>query len=369
MLLQNVTETRNTTNDGTPYDHRSYRDNDELPLTVMAIPRLRNRDGLRPFGLALGYGLLGYAGGLTMICASNVTVNLFGILLLAHAMVICAYLIHECAHNTIFAVNAHNARLGTALGWITGSCYARYEDLRRKHFRHHVERADVIGFDYRTRLDVRPLLTAGIAVLEWTYIPAVEIMLHALVIVLPFVDDYQRPRRARVAVVLAVRLVLFALLAALAPMALLYYACAYMLFLIVMRFMDANQHTYELIETHRDAPLPGAEQRDRTYEYQHTYSNPISLRLPWLNLLTLNFAYHNAHHDRPTVPWYRLPALHAELYGDDRNHVLAFRDLLRAYHKHRVERACRPLSSDHTAHTKQGPDFQGIDGISFLVPI
>jgi fatty acid desaturase len=208
-----------------------------------------------------------------------------------------------------------------------------------------------------------------IAASEWAYIPAVEIMLHALVIVLPFIDDHYESYRRRVVAIMAVRVTLFAILTAVAPMALLFYACTYILFLTVLRFMDANQHSYELVETHDDAPLPGGELRDRDYEYQHTYSNPISLRLPWLNLLTLNFAYHNAHHDRPTVPWYRLPALHHQLYGDDRSHVLSFRILLCAYHRHRVMRAFRPIAMDRQAHTARGPDLEGIDGISFLVPV
>jgi hypothetical protein len=133
--------------------------------------------------------------------------------------------------------------------------------------------------------------------------------------------------------------------------------------------MDANQHSYQLVETRNDGPLPGSELRDRDYEYSHTYSNPISLRFPLLNLLTLNFAYHNAHHDRPTVPWYRLPRLHRELYGDDRSHVLSFCDLLHAYHRHRVARAFRPLANDVNADFAQGPDLRGIDGISFLIPV
>jgi fatty acid desaturase len=331
--------------------------------------RLRYKDGLWPHGLALGYGVLGFGYGLALSAAPAVLANLLGIVLLSHAMVISAYLIHECAHNTVFAANRHNALLGACLSWITGSCYARFEDLRRKHFRHHVERADVIRFDYRRRIIKRPLLAKLLAALEWAYIPAVEIMLHGLVVLMPFIDAYYKPQRKRVLLILAVRTALFAALAWYAPRLLLCYPVAYMLFLIVLRFMDANQHTYDLIETHDEAPLPNSERRDRRYEFQHTYSNPISMRFPLLNLITLNFAYHNAHHERPTVPWYRLPALHRELFGDERSHVLPFRGLIRAHHRHRVERAFRPLPTDMHSHVDRGPDLQGIDGISFLIPI
>jgi omega-6 fatty acid desaturase (delta-12 desaturase) len=43
----------------------------------------------------------------------------------------------------------------------------------------------------------------------------------------------------------------------------------------------------------------------------------ISFRYELPNWLVLNFGYHNAHHAKPTAPWYRLPALHRELFGDD----------------------------------------------------
>lgn len=304
-----------------------------------------------------------------MIASTNMAVNLLGVLLLAHAMVICAYLIHECVHNTVFAVNLHNARLASCLSWITGSSYARYEDLRRKHFRHHIDRADFIGFDYRRRLPYYPRWAKLMAMLEWAYLPAVEILLHTLVIVLPFSDDYYKSLRGRVLSVSAARALLFAALLWASPRILLLYPLAYMLFLTVLRFMDANQHSYELVEARNDVTLPDGEQRDRDYEYQNTYSNPISIRFPLLNLLTLNFAYHNAHHDQPTVPWYRLPALHYAQYGDDLSHILAFRTLLRAYHKYRVARAFRPIHGHMNTRTTQGPDLQGIDGISFLIPI
>jgi fatty acid desaturase len=338
-------------------------------VTDMMANLLRDRDGMLPHGLALCYGILGYGGGLSLMASSSSMANLAGILLLAHAMVISAYLLHECAHNIIFTANAYNARLGACLSWITGSCYARFEDLQRKHFRHHVERADVIGFDYRQRITRYPLLVKLIAMLEWAYIPAVEILLHTLVIVLPFVAADYGPRRRRVLLVLAVRVSLFALLCSVSMRAGLLYPVAYMVFLSVLRFMDAHQHSYVLIESRDGAAPPGAGPRDREYEYRNTYSNLLSVRHPWLNLLTLNFAYHNAHHDRPIVPWYRLPALHRSLYGEDTRQVLRFPDLVKAYHRYRVARAFHPAAAAMQPHAGKGPDMMGIDGVSFLVPV
>lgn len=58
-----------------------------------------------------------------------------GVLLLAHALVIAAYLVHECAHNTLFTGLYWNAPPWAILLWFTGACYGRYEDIRHKHFR------------------------------------------------------------------------------------------------------------------------------------------------------------------------------------------------------------------------------------------
>jgi fatty acid desaturase len=168
-------------------------------------------------------------------------------------------------------------------------------------------------------------------------------MMHALVIILPFRLVARRDRRARVLGVLAVRAVLFALLALASIKALLLYVLAYMLFLHVMRFMDVHQHTYEVWETLERPRGPQDDRFDRDYEHHNTYSNLISVRHPWLNLLVLNFGYHNAHHVRPTAPWYRLPRLHAELF------------------------VARVLNGDPPGmDVGDGRDFIGVVGVSFL---
>lgn len=329
-------------------------------------PLFRYPDGPVPNLLALGYAVGGYLLGMGLILAPPLALNLAGTLLLAHAMVIAAYLVHECAHNTVFANNAHNARLGGLLNWLTGACYGDYEDIRHKHFRHHVDRADVVAFDFRTRLARHPRVLALFRALEWAYIPAVEIMMHALVLVLPFVLPQRRARRRRVLTVLALRLALFAALALVSWKVLLFYPLAYLLFLTVMRFMDTHQHTYEIFETLEGARGPEAKRFDAAFEQRNTYSNLVSRRHPWLNLLVLNFGYHNAHHARPTAPWYRLPALHRELYGDATGPVLPFANLLRAYHRYRVPRMLNADPSDLDVHRDGGAGFIGVDGVSFL---
>lgn len=321
-------------------------------------------DGLLPNVLALSYAALAYALGLVAITADFLVINFLGAILLAHGMVIAAYLVHECAHNTIFRDSKHNARLGGALNWLTGACYGDYERIRDKHFRHHIENADVVAFDYRPRLERYPALLRLLQVLEWLYIPAVEIIMHALVLVLPFTLQGRAHLRRRVISVLLIRGGVFALLVWYAPQVLFFYPLAYLMFLTVMRFMDVHQHTYDVSETleeKRRAPAT-----DEGYEQRNTFSNLFSSKHPWLNLLVLNFGYHNAHHLKPAMPWYRLPELHREKIGEDSEQILPFVNLLRSYHQYRVPRILNGDPSDSDVAQKHGVGFIGVDGVSFL---
>ncbi len=324
----------------------------------------RREDGRLPNALALAYALGGYAFGLWACAASAWWCNALGALPTAHALVIAAYLVHECAHNTIFADHRRNAALAEILLWLTGAGYGRYADIRRKHFRHHVDRADVVAFDFRPLLARHPGRLRLIQALEWAYVPAVDLMMHALVIALPF-RRASRDRRARVLVVLATRLLFFAALGYASFKALLLYAPVYLLFLHLMRFFDVHQHTYEVRETLDHPRAARAAPFDRDYEQRNTFSNLLSTRHPRLNLLALNFPYHNAHHAKPTVPWYRLPVLHRELFGDDRRRTFPFANLLRSYHRHRVARVLNGDAPD--MDVGDGRDFVGVVGVSFLV--
>jgi len=327
---------------------------------------IKYSDGLWPNLFALLYIVLAYSGGFFLITQDVITLNFFGSVLLAHSMVIAAYMVHECAHNTIFSRNKMNARLGAVLNWFTGACYSDYEDIRHKHFRHHMDRADVVAFDYRPRFAAHPLLLKIMQLLEWLYIPAVEIVMHLLVLVVPFILPSRRHLRARVLTVLLLRATLFAGLIAYAPGVALFYPLAYLLFLTVMRFMDAHQHTYELFPTLEQARGDEAKQFDREFEQRNTFSNILSTTHPWLNLLVLNFGYHNAHHLKPIMPWYRLPALHREAFGQDCAQALPIGNLFRAYHSFRVPRMLNADPSDSGVSKRKGVNFIGVDGVSFL---
>ena len=188
--------------------------------------------------------------------------------------------------------------------------------------------------------------------------------MHGLVLVLPFVKESRKELRSRIIIVLILRIAFFAAMASISLKVLVLYPIAYMLFLTVMRFMDVHQHTYDLYET-LDQPS-GNEVRayDSAFEKRNTFSNVLSLKYPWLNLLVLNFSYHNVHHDKQMQPWYRLPALHKKLYGNDETQVLSFVNLLQSYHRYRVQRVINSDAANIDVH--KGRDFIGVDGVSFL---
>ena len=81
-------------------------------------------------------------------------------------------------------------------------------------------------------------------------------------------------------------------------------------------------------------------------------------------------SYHNAHHRKPMTPWFRLPALHAQLYGpavEATPQALPFRTLWGAWFAHRLKRV---LEEDYGVVAKSGADraraFVGSLGVSFL---
>jgi len=325
----------------------------------------RYQDGLWPNLLVFSYLALSYCLGLALLLSGSIMPIVIGIFLFAHSMVIAAYLIHECAHNSLFKKNKYHRWLAEVLLWICGSSYSHYEDIRHKHMRHHTDRADVVSFDYRPQVADHPFLLKLISLLEWFYIPAMEIIMHALVIILPFIKKNRRHRRSRVVIVLLLRVLFFYQLASVSVLILLFYPISYMLFLTVMRFMDVHQHTYELFETLDRKRGEEAKKFDGDFEQKNTYSNLLSIRYPWLNLLVLNFTYHNAHHQQPIRPWYRLPALHKQLYADDQQQVLDFWSLIKSYHRYRVQRIINEDAINLTVKKDQ-QNFIGVDGVSFL---
>ena len=332
----------------------------------------RYPDGVVPNTTALAFTLLGWPLGVALLVAAPWWLNALGFVLVVLTLVWSAYFIHEFAHMAIFRDGNINARWGAAMTWINGSCYAPFTDLRRKHMRHHVERADVLTFDARGFLLRSPAWFRNtVLALEWAYVPAVEFIMRGYVISLPFVDEPKRSRRLRIVGIALVRIAAFALLGWWSLKALLLYLAAYMVFVTVLRFADCFQHTYDSYPILDDAPVPKDKLRDAAYEQANTFSNVVGIDSFWLNLLWLNFGYHNAHHERPTLPWYRLPAYHRKLYGDDHVQVIPVRTLLKSFHINRVRRV---ISDDYGMVAPHGTPgradgFLGAVGVSFLTAV
>lgn len=332
----------------------------------------RHADGVWPNTLALGVVLLGYPAGVVLLTASAWGWNVLGFFLLVLSLVWSAYFIHEFAHHAIFRAAAANERWGTLMSWINGSGYARFGDMRRKHLRHHVERADVITFDARGFLLRAPgWFRRTVLALEWAYVPAVEFLMRGFVILRPFRSGGASDERMRILDFAAVRCSGFAVLGWISMKALVLYFVAYLVFVTLLRFADCFQHTYDAYPILDDAPIPADKVRDRAYEQANTYSDIVGLNRPWLNLLWLNFGYHNAHHERPTEPWHRLPAYHRSLYPADHPQVITVRELLRSYHVNRVKRV---LADDYgqvgaAGAAGRADQFLGAVGVSFLTAV
>lgn len=313
---------------------------------------IKDADGLRYYGAASAYVMLAYLIGFAGLFHSNLIVNVCATLLLAHGMTIAAYLIHECGHNLVFVHNRHNAALGRLMSWLCGAAYGTYEDMRYKHFRHHVDNDDAVWFDYDRYFEDHPQITKITRFLEWFYIPAHDLIMHGVMVFTSFVIPQRRKQRLRNVTVILVRGGVFFVLLITVPKVALLYVVAYLIMMHVLRFMDSVQHDYPYNLTLFEYEKP-PHKGDPVWEQQHTFSNPLSLRFPKINWLTLNFGYHNAHHANMNLPWYRLPQLHYELSGNDPNYVIPFLSQFRLYHHNRVKRVHNPQPEGYPV----GPEY------------
>ncbi|HTX24053.1 MAG TPA: fatty acid desaturase [Steroidobacteraceae bacterium] len=331
--------------------------------------RLFRRPGAWPHVLVIGYTVLGWPLGIWMLLRPELLLNAAGVLLTAHTLVCTGYLLHDCAHHSIFLRSAANDRLGILMSWINGACLASYDRLKRKHLQHHADRLDVVTFNYRAALKAAPVwVRRSVLLLEWAYIPAVELIMRGMIVAAPFRFE-RRGERLRMILLLGVRVVFFAAFALLSIKGVLLYALAYLLFLTVLRFMDAFQHTYEVFVSPSLESAPVDPRRDRRYEYLNTYSNLVSERWWILNLLVLNFSYHNAHHARPSEAWYRLPALHRSLYRAADQQVITCRELLASFHRHRLARVLSDEYGEVAPDGARARGFRGAVGVSFLTAV
>jgi fatty acid desaturase len=335
-------------------------------MTIGAIDINRYLHQKKPLWntLSILYTLVGYVGGIALLLLPNGWLNALGVVLLTHSLLCSAYLAHDFMHSALFESKAWNIAFGNLMLWLNGGCYARFEDLTRLHIAHHVNRVDFCRFDLTTFLKAMPAPVRSLLLaLEWLYFPSLAFLLRIRSIFAPFWEPDRTDERVRNMLILLIRGGLFALLGIVSPKALLLYFVSYISMLTVLRFVDAFQHTYEVFPVGSAIP-----KRDRAHEQANTFSNVVSLRYWWLNLLLLNFGYHNAHHELMKCPWYNLYDLDRALFKGDEVHYITLPALLGNYHRYRISRL---YSGQGQGVDEKGnrslETFYGAIEVSFLV--
>ena len=167
----------------------------EYASTVMITAVLKEPEGFRWYGLAVAYAVFGYGLGIAGLFSPLWWVNALATVLLAHAMIIAAYLIHECGHNLVFKKQRDNTHLGRFMSWICGAAYGTYEDMRYKHFRHHVDNDDVVWFEYEEWFEKHPIVLRITRALEFVYIPAHDLIMHLIMVFTSFIIPERRDQR------------------------------------------------------------------------------------------------------------------------------------------------------------------------------
>ena len=303
-------------------------------------------------GCACLYVLISYSLGLYGLFHESIGLNIFFTIVLAHGMIIAAYLVHECGHNLVFKKMRYNTYLGKCLTWICGASYGTYEDIRYKHFRHHIDNDDVVWFDYEEFFIKYPIVLKITQFLEWLYIPAHELIMHFIMAFTSFIIPERRNQRVRNIAVLILRGSIFIFLLSYYPRVAFFYILSYLIMMTVLRFMYSIQHdySYNLTLFSKEKSL---RKGDFDWEQEHTLSNPISTKIPALNWITLNFGFHNAHHADMTIPWYKLPQKHSQLFGDNSINYVPFFAQLKIFHKQRVNR----IIDNHKEDSPMGYDY------------
>lgn len=313
--------------------------------------------------IAITYTFLSYIGGICLCILPIIWLNILGVVLLTHSLIFSAYLAHELMHGNIFKQRRGNVIVGKTMLWLNGGCYYGFQALTLQHIAHHLDRVDVFTFDVLAAIQKLPRwLRLGIVALEWFYFPVLSFWTRWRYITSPWWNPECHQERSRMFRILATRVTLFALLGLFAVKALLLYCLSYIGMITVLRWMDAFQHTYEAFLP--NTPLP---KRDRNYEQANTFSNLLSRRYFWLNLLFLNFGYHNAHHALMNCPWHSLHQLDQTLCQNNETYYISLFQQLRNYHRFRITRLLTGLGQ--VVNENGNPYFEHFYGaieVSFL---
>jgi fatty acid desaturase len=285
------------------------------------------------------YPFAGFAGGIYCSLSGNWLFWPVGILLLAHTMTWAGLLSHDAMHLAIFRSRAWNLRVGGALTILSGACYFPFELLRDQHLEHHRHHAGVDGFSITRWISSLPAAVRGAVVAcEWAYIPIATIYINVRNRVMPFRDSRLRHLAPRVAWVGILRALGFVALFSINPISVVLVFAAQLLTIHFMRLYDCFHHTFDIYPRHSEMPKVS-----RDYLQNNTFSSIFSRDAEWINAIFLHYGYHNAHHEKPHVPWHALPRLDRAMFDDRSVHCLLGRNLFRTYHRHRVTRLFRGL--------------------------
>ncbi len=335
------------------------------------------KDGSRGIRYHIGaivYSIVLLVASIMMVLQGSWVSIIIATICLAHSLTVAAYMIHECAHNTVFKDTGNNARLGRLLMWYVGASYVTYEQVRYKHFRHHVDNDDVVSFDNERFMRERPKLLASIKALEFFYIPAHDMLMHWIMVFNSIYLPENNDRKLSNLSMLLLRGLFFIALAWVDINLLLVYIVAYIMMITVLRFMDSLQHDYPYNLTLYSDEVP-PRKGDKQYEREHTYSNPLNPDRKYIDWLVLNFGFHNAHHERPTLAWYQLTDYHRQHFGQE--YCIAFKTQCKIFHRYRVARILNEGGDlDHLEDVEGGEFLRaakngqvyGGNAASFLTP-
>ncbi|HIK18420.1 MAG TPA: fatty acid desaturase [Leptolyngbyaceae cyanobacterium M33_DOE_097] len=291
---------------------------------------------------ALAYILGSYISSIGLLLLPSGWANGLGVIGLTHSLVLSAYMTHEFIHRPIFSNQLLNWLGRNLMGWLNGSYYIRFQELRKMHLAHHTNRIDYCRFQLVPFLKALPPPIRWFFLgSEWLYFPSLAFLLRIRLLLLCLWKPHSPFERIKLIFLLVLRLSFFLSLGLISLKALLLYFLAYCCMLHILRFMDAFQHTYE--STSLGGSLPAwvqdlPPQVANVYEQANTYSYVISQEYAWLNYLLLNFGYHNAHHQVMYCPWYHLSKLDRAIVSDRKVAKLPFWKLLKNYHRFRVSR-------------------------------
>eukprot|EP00122_Pirum_gemmata_P000656 Pgem_evm1s581 len=268
------------------------------------------------------------------------------IVVLSNQICVSAFLHHDLAHGNVFLSKDYkflNNVFGELNLWVNSGCYFTFQELRKMHQDHHINKVDYETVDSQALITDQGMIFKYILLAcEFCYIPAHCLFTWYRAIFAPIWKPNRRFALIRTAMVLFARTVGLLMMAYESSNFfgfLLGYNIAHFLAIHVQRFGDCFSHTYELFPVGTQFPRGS---KDKYYDMEVTFSVIFPDSLKWIGkVFMLNFNYHNAHHFNTNLPWYALEHYHEHnLVAPTSKRVmeLDFIGCLIQYHKHRLTR-------------------------------